>query len=376
MPTFEITDKASGRKFRITGASKEGALAALKSQLAKESADTPEMAARRRQGLPAEAPAFNPGVEGYDPQTGTVAHTSAGDKFGAFTGSVLEGVPIAGPSLRSGAESVAAGLASATGGGDYGALKRQATAATNQEIADNPNTAMAGQVVGAVAPMVAGGSTVLGGRLLGTTGSLLARTAAGAGSNAVISGADTAARGGDLGDILKSAGIGGAVGGVLPAAGDLVGAAYSGARDFIKPKISAIANPAAEAERRAGAAYLADKANTGAPVLTAADEAAAARNGQRILNVDRAGESTRALARSAGNNDPEARALIEKTASDRFATQSDRSISLIDRLTGGAADDLAMQDAISSAAKKQNGPAYRKAEPMVLMAQTCPTPSC
>lgn len=365
MATYIITGP-NGKKYKVTGpGTKEEALARVRAQVegSAASSDTPEMAARRRQGLDAAPPPFNPNVAGYDPQTGNVEHTSAGDKFGAFTGSVLEGVPVAGPALRSGAESVAAGLASATGGGDYSTLKRQATAATNQEIADNPRMAMTGRIAGAVAPMVAAGGTGIGARVLGMGAApLLERTIASGASSAAISGADTYARGGDLSDILKSAAIGGGVGTVLPGAGDAIGAFGRSIYDTVAPRVRALVRPAQEAERRVGAAQTIDAANAGAPILTATDEAAAARNGQTLLNVDRGGMTTRSLLRSATNQDPEAHGMVATAIEKRLQGRGQDVNDFIDRLAGGNVSDVAAQDAISAAAKRTNNPAYKLAE--------------
>src|SRR5690606_12201742 len=61
------------------------------------------------------------------------------------------------------------------------------------------------------------------------------------------------------------------------------------------------------------------------------------------------------------NQSPEARAVIEKTASDRFGAQSQRAAEFIRRLTNGNVDDLAFQQAIKDTARVVNKPAYDKA---------------
>lgn len=312
---------------------------------------------------PAGVPEFKPaGVEGYNPQTGEVENKGAVDKLGAFLSSAIEGIPIAGPTLKKAATGAAAGIVSTLEGEKFGDVYDDMASNTADLERDNPNTAAAGYVTGAVLPMVGVGATALGGRALGVTGnSLLGRTAASGASNALIAGTDTAVRGGSVGDVIKSGGISGLIGLAIPGAGKVLNSMGRYAKDTIGPRLNAITRPGYEAERRVGTAMTRDAGNSMAPVLGQADEASAAINQQQLLNVDRGGETTRALARSAANSDPEARALIEKTASDRFGSQGDRARSFIDRLTSGATDDLAVQEGLKTAARQVNKPAYDRA---------------
>lgn len=171
---------------------------------------------------PGDDPANLPA--GFDPATGNVEHTSLGDKGSAFTGSVLEGVPIAGPALRSGAESLAAQLA--------GVDKSQVTANANRQMADNPGTALAGNVTGAVAgtlPAMAAAPEAFG---LGA-GGLAVRSGASMLTGGGIGGADSAVRsGGDLGETAKGTGLGAALGLFGPTAGKVIGKGVGAVRDF------------------------------------------------------------------------------------------------------------------------------------------------
>ena len=313
---------------------------------------------------PAGVPEFvPPGVEGYNPQTGEVERTGAIDKAGAFSTAAVRGVPIVGPALDSATRMAAAGLTAPGSDKSFEERYREMGGIAEKAQRDNPKTALAGELTGAIAPMVGVGATALGGRVLGMgEASLGARTLASGASNAAIAGTDTAVRGGDMGDVAKSALIGGGFGLVAPAAGDLAGAAFGQAANWAKNKYQTFFKPKDAALTRVGQAQIMDAKNTAAPLLNASDEAAAAVNGQQLLNVDRGGQTTRELARSAANNDPEAWAVIAKTSEDRFKSQGPRTQSFIDRLTGGATDDLALQDSLKAAAKRTNGPAYAKAE--------------
>lgn len=309
---------------------------------------------------PPGVPAFSPqGVEGYDPQTGKVSQP--GDRVGAFLSGALEGIPIVGPSVSNVTTDIAAGLVSPFSGQSFGDVRQGMVDRRKQVEEDNPGTAMSGGLASVVGTMIPLGLTAAGGRMLGMTGdSLLGRTVASGLSNMGINAADTAARGGDLPDVLKSGGKGLGIGLALPGAGALVSGTGRAVWDAVGPRIGAITNPLKEAANRVSSAFGADT-RSGVPLLSSADEAAASANGQPLLNVDRGGESARSLARSAANNDPEARAIIDRKVSDRFASQNQRANSFIDRLMGGAPDDLALQDSIKSAARSANKPAYARA---------------
>jgi hypothetical protein len=151
------------------------------------------------------------------------------------------------------------------------------------------------------------------------------------------------------------------LGALIPGLGAGFNALGGGIRESIGPRINALIKPEAEAAKRVGKALTADRNNIGAPVLSQQDELSAAFNNQPLMNVDRGGESARALTRSAANNDPEARALIDHKVSDRFSGQAPRTVGFIDRLMNGATDDIAAQDALKTAARKANKPAYDKA---------------
>lgn len=135
------------------------------------------------------------------------------DKAFTAAGSFIEGVPVAGPTLID--------LAKQGRAAYQGMSQEQVNAEFAAAKEANPLTSMAGNVTGAIASLAPFGATALGGKLLGMTGSLPSRIALGGLSGGVISGADTAARGGDAGDIFGSAMLGGTVGAVLPALGGL-----------------------------------------------------------------------------------------------------------------------------------------------------------
>jgi hypothetical protein len=308
-------------------------------------------------GVPEYVP---PGVTGYDPKTGEVTKTGALDKVGAFLHGVSD-LPVIGPAIHEGQRDIAAGLVAPFTDVPYGQIRQEMGAERDQVMRDNPGETLAGNVVGTIGTLVPAAATSAGGFALGATGSLMTRMGMSAASNGLMSAADTAVRGGTLADVIKNGMVGAGVGGVLPGAGAVANGIGRAVAKTVGPSVNALVRPAYEGARRVGQAIGIDAKNAAAPILNATDEAAAAANGQSLLNVDRGGEMTRALARSAANQDPEARAIIDKTVSDRFASQGDRAQSFIGKLMGGATDDLAVQDSLQSAARASNKPAYEKA---------------
>jgi len=288
--------------------------------------------------------------------------SGASGKLGAAMTGYIGDTPIVGPALLGLAERGAAGLTSMINGSDYGQNLEQAQRTVQAAQEQNPYSRMAGGVAGNVASMAALGSTGLGARALGMTGPNLAtRAGMSALSSGAISGADTAVRGGDASDVINSAAIGAGVGGAIPLVGAGVRRGLEAVGDYVYPFINAVRNPAQEAQRRVGVAMTRDATANPGMVMNQADEAVAAANNIPIANVDRGGETTRALARSVANQSPEARASIENLASDRFGGQSQRAMDFVRRLTGGNADDLTYQETIRQAARNTNAPAYRAA---------------
>jgi hypothetical protein len=329
-----------------------------------QSATVDEIAASLPAGKPEEKPAagrhfsYEEGLKELEKED--LGATSG--RVGAGLTGMLEGVPVLGPMLLGGTQRGAAALTSAIEGSDYGENVKEAQRISEAAKEKHPRINLAGQVAGNVATMAAGGSTALGARALGITGrNLGTRALASGASSAVISGADTAARGGDAKEIAGSTVIGGGIGGAVPIVGAGLRRLGQAAGEQIAPFINAVRNPAQEAERRVGAALTRDVTANPTMILNQADEAAARANNIPLVNADRGGETTRALARSVANQSPEARAIIENTASDRFGAQSQRAMNFVRRLTGGNADDLAFQENLRQAARATNAPAYRAA---------------
>jgi hypothetical protein len=307
---------------------------------------------------PPGVPEFNPNVPGYDPKTGNV--NTAGDRVGAFITGAND-VPILGPVMKAGTSAAAAGLVTPFSDKSFSQNYDQMRGRQEQVMQENPGTALAGNIAGSALLLRGAPNSALASKALGMSGSLPVRIGMSAASNGLISGADTAVRGGDAGDIAASTGLGIATGAALPAVSTMLGAGYNAVKDKVGGIVRGAINPASEAGRRVASSMKIDANNSVAGVLSPSDITAAGRNGQPLMNADLGGEQTRALARAAANQSPEARGAMERVTSDRFADQGNRVVRLVNRLTGGKTDDLLAVAGIKDQAAAANSAAYNRA---------------
>ena len=183
-----------------------------------------ELAARAQQNAqPATAtPAAAPASQTVAPATASPPQ-STGDASAAVGAGILNGVPIAGPYLLSGAEHAAALARVASFGGTYEDALKHVRDFTQGTTDAHPYATTAGNLIGATAatvPLVAAAPAAFG--IGGSSG--LGAVAAGAGSGAAIGGADAAVRsGGDPSQVIKGTVIGAVAGGAGPAVGRVVG---------------------------------------------------------------------------------------------------------------------------------------------------------
>lgn len=216
MPAFQITGP-DGKKYKVTGDNAEGALEALQSQLGdtQQSAPAIDPKTGQPQGVPAFVP---PGVEGYDPKTGTVApKVSQADAYG------LGAADIGGMGF---ADELAAPIGALISGDPrekvLAEMRGQSKAAQEQ----HPASFLTGQIGGGVASAVAGGVP----RMLSGGASLLGRVLTGMGIGGTQGAVHGAGTGEDmqsrLGNALTEGAVGTAVGGALPAVATGAGNLY------------------------------------------------------------------------------------------------------------------------------------------------------
>lgn len=163
-----------------------------------------------------------------------------------------------------------------------------------------------------------------------------------------------------LGNAAKGVGIGVGVGVAAPAL--LAGGGYA-ARKFGGPLIDGVRVLMGKGEdvaRGKVAGALANDVADGSTRLTEREFARAQRNGQDVRLLDRGGNSTLALADSADVLSPQARGGMRAVSQDRFQSQSGRMEEAYGRV-GGHADDLEIEDGLTTAAKAANKAAYDRA---------------
>ncbi len=240
---------------------------------------------------------------------------------------------------------------------DYQAGRDEMRAGNKAAEENYPLTSLAGNVAGAVAlPVGAGaGAASMGARMLagsGIGGGLGALAGIGEGEgagNTISKGVTGAAAGSVLGAVAPLAvkGVELAGRGIAKAAQPII-QNWRGARD-----------PDAEAARRILLANQRDAASA-KPGMSQADFDAAKASGSPVINADRGGEATQALARSAANTSPEGRAALEAVTSDRYATQSPRIAGWLKETFDFPAPGPTL-DRIQEAARRENRPAYARA---------------
>lgn len=179
-----------------------------------------------QQGAKADAaPTLGPGATQLQGKVSELPsrRPSLGDEAMSFGRGIIEGIPIAGPMLSDWRRGLDANLAATFQGGNAGDYKAQYEAADEDLRAKTGGARTVGGLTGAVLSTAPLGGVPGVGKMLGMSGGTGSRMLFGAGSGAVISGADTLARGGSFEDAGRSALVGGALGGAFPAVTGLVG---------------------------------------------------------------------------------------------------------------------------------------------------------
>ena len=231
-----------------------------------------------------------------------------------------------------------------------GARDKERIASALNEAA-NPYTALAGNVAGALAtaPIIPMGAGVAGAAKGGAIGGALYGYGAGDG----------------LAGSAQGAALGGVVGGALGAAGGKIAEKLSAPKDPASQGIISRLNPfkgavspEEEAARRVAAAQAMDKgAGLSDDAIRAATEA-----GQPILNIDRGGEATRALARAAVNSSGDAGNTLKSALGERFESQAPRLADYVSELFPDRVYKDKALEALKDKARASNKVAYARAE--------------
>lgn len=176
---------------------------------------------------------------------------------------------------------------------------------------------------------------------------------------------------------LEGAAGGAAMGGAFGAAAPIALSGARGASEAVRNRYNSVFHPDEEAARRIALAQRHDNdaMQTAYHALGPGRNDAVAQNAQRLINAGRAGdalrnidvmgggESVRGLARSAANQSPQAREILNQMTDDRFAAQGDRFLEFIRSGIGlrfpGNAD--AARESLQASARRANRPSYLQA---------------
>ena len=273
----------------------------------------------------------------------------------ATANGIVNGIPVLGP-LTTNVSDAIGGTISQLTGGDYGKYVDRVRGNREALRRDYPVADIAGNILGGIGAFGGLGATKLGAEALGLVGGLGKQTVNSGLSTLGLSTADNIARGDAPTTALINATGGAGVSALIPGASAALRGTGKVINDQIITPVRTAFRQENEAIKRVGNAVAADaRAGQG---MTQAQEAVAAKAGAPVINADRFGEATRRLARASANVSPEAGGALKGFTEDRFYTQGKRAEGFVQRLMGGATDDLALQDALRVAAQKSNKVAY------------------
>lgn len=242
------------------------------------------------------------------------------------------------------------------------AVKLYDTAVTRERKANeaaseaHPVASTAANIAGSVASMLVAAPEAA------TT--MLGRAAQAAGVGAgygALSGAGTGEGAeGKLTGAATGAAAGALMGGVASPVAEGVSAGLGAVTARGVNAVRSVFDPDGEGARRIIVAAQRDIASQGRSLTP--DELQAAHDANIPLAImDAGGETTQALARSAANTSPEARSALSTFVNDRFETQAPRAAAFVNQLVGGAGDVGATTEALQTAARAANKPAYKAA---------------
>ena len=235
----------------------------------------------------------------------------------------VNGIPVLGPMYTGAVDQVTSNIAGLLTGEDPASIRERVYGKQDQYEAENPILSTVGKVAGGTAAMAPLGATAVGQRAMGLTGPLIQRLAFGGGSGGALSAADTAARGGDINDILLS-GAGGVV----------AGSAGGVAAPYIASGMTALGDIGRKALGMAPRAGNPGISRPATDILTRALEADGTLGTQAGLNMSQAGP--RAMLADAG---PNTMSLLD-TAIQRSGPASRTALDAIETRASGANADI------------------------------------
>lgn len=328
---FQIT-ASDGRKYRVTGSSMEGALAALRKHQATGSSH------------PEFDPANIPGREPQGPSRATAALSSA-----------LDGIPVVGPYLQAGVEHAASGVGSLISDLPRSEVHAEIRRMVDDSQAEYPWTSTAAGIGGAVAgtvPMVMAAPAAFG----AGGGALLARTLASGASGAIIGGADSAVRSeGDPNATVRGAIAGGGTGLIAPLAGRAIGAGWQRLRDYRAARAAARTSGVDRGTLSAIGRAVRDDGLSPATIGQRMNEL-----GPHAMLMD-AGPNLQRQAGALAATPGRGQEIVRSAIASRQEGAGGRIGSALDDALGQSADTLALADDIVTQRAAAARPLYQKA---------------
>ncbi|MET3995046.1 hypothetical protein ABID65_006712 [Bradyrhizobium sp. S3.9.2] len=248
---------------------------------------------------------------------------------------------------------------------DYETGRDEFRTAEREGAEQNPATSLAGNVTGALAgAAMPGGAVTLPAKVIGNAAGR--RIAEGALTGLLSGAASGAGEGETAEERLRKALLGGAIGGGVGGAGSTLlegaGRVVSPLAERFAATVRGFRDPEGEAARRVvtGIDHAVESDPLARGRLTNAEAGQSMDAGGPAMVMDLGGETTRAQARSAANQSPEARGILTEAVGSRFEGQGDRFTNWL-RETFHYPDADAQAEALIKASREVNKPAYAKA---------------
>jgi hypothetical protein len=262
----------------------------------------------------------------------------------------LKGVPVLGPL---GAKALDAGNAYFSGDPNKSFHENYETAGKTREAEEkdyeerHPYISTGAQLAGGFGSLLAGGSTLLGAKMLGMVGGIPQMAAVGALSGAALGGADAYLRGEDP---KTNAALGAGAG----VAGPVLGRAVSKIAAPFVNEVRAAVNPAGEANRVVAGGLIEDQALTPWSKGITQHEY---ENMPQTRAMDLGAENTQAIARSAANLSPTGRDILNRSVDEARTGRAQRTEDFINH-NFNFPDAAAQQKALDQANKIANANGY------------------
>lgn len=291
---------------------------------------------------------------------------SEADRWEAANSATVLGAPVVGPLIQNISNRARAGFNAMTGDTSLDEVSeledyQRRARMFNPEL-DERGT-MAGQVAGSLA--ITSGAPALFGA--GANQGTAMRILAGGAGNAGLVAADQGARGKEAGEETA---IAGALGAGAPIIGQVAKGGYALTKSMLGSALSHI-NPGKAADRAIAESIGQDVAAGG--VMSPDDYLRMRSEGQPLTNADMFGASTRQLADQATAGSGKIKEAAQTLYGGRHKGQFERVRNALSTLVGGNVNRAATREAIDTAERKANAPAYRRAE-MAPSAQSMWTP--